>query len=578
MRRRAWDVAAALSLGVGGLIIYARHLDLSPVYLAPDEVTIALTAHSLATTGTDLVGRPFPLYIQITAGSWFHPLVVYLLALELTLVPLSEVTIRLPTVCVGVACLVMMHFVGRCLFDRRSWAALAAILLALTPAHFLHSRFALEYIYPLPFVMGWLLGLFTYLDSDNPKALFAGTLMLGLGFFSYLASVFVMPMYLVLTGVTLLLSNKPARAYGVALGGFLIPIVLIFVPWMLTHPRAYADTVRQYVLYDSRHLNPLQGIREFFSRVNVVERTSLYWDYLSPSFLFLDASAPFMFSTRTTGVFLLPLAVFVPVGLYRAAVSRDPKSAVLLLGFATGPLAAVLVKEPGSINRALELLLFAVLLAVLGAEHLWSEARFGPRRVVCLAAAAAGLVIGIGYGVWTVLTQGRVSGSTAALVLVSLSTGVVGVVAERTAFRIVVAALLAGVLLQFRSFYDDYFTDYRPRASQAFHGNTRDALEYIIGRDQEESLPSIFLSGDIDGIRRYWRVYLIKHERSDLEAKTVVFGTARPLDAQTIPPRSLVMARVGEPATERLLRAGTLTAERTVTEPGGRPAFVVFRR
>ena len=33
----------------------------------------------------------------------------------------------------------------------------AALLLALTPAHFIHSRFALDYLYPVPFTLAWLL-------------------------------------------------------------------------------------------------------------------------------------------------------------------------------------------------------------------------------------------------------------------------------------------------------------------------------------------------------------------------------------------------------------------------------------
>jgi 4-amino-4-deoxy-L-arabinose transferase-like glycosyltransferase len=577
-QRWALDFLTALLLASASLTLYSHQLGVSPIYLAPDEVTIALNAHSLATTGEDFAGRPYPLYIQITAGSWFHPFVVYLLALEFKFAPLNEFTIRLPTACVGVLDVVLMYFVAYALFKRRAWAVLAAVLLMLTPAHFLHSRFALEYIYPLPFVLTWLLGLFTYLDTDDQRALFAGTLVLGLGFFSYIASIFVMPLYALLTCGVLLLYNKPARAYAFALGGFFVPIVFIFVPWLLRHPSAYGDTIRQYSLYDSRHLNPFQGIREFFSWPNVAERTSLYWRYLDPSFLFLDASAPFMFSTRTTGVFLVPLAPLLAVGLRQVMVSADAKHAILLTGLLTGPLPAVLVKEPGSINRALELLPFVALLAVLGGIHLWSAAQFRPWRLFCLGAAVIGGATGVGYAAWTSATQRRISGSTTAFLLTSALAALIGAVSERTALRIALVALLAIVPVQFEYFYRDYFTDYRPRSSEAFHGNTRDAMEYIIERDRRENLPSIFLSGDIDGIRRYWRLYLIKHGREDLLTRTVVFGSARHLEDQTIPPRSLVMARIGEPATERLLRGGTLTLMTTVTEPGGRPAFAVYQR
>ena len=52
---------------------------------------------------------------------------------------------------------VLMFLLVRRLSPEASPAWLAAILLALSPAHFTHSRFAMDYIYPLPFILGWLL-------------------------------------------------------------------------------------------------------------------------------------------------------------------------------------------------------------------------------------------------------------------------------------------------------------------------------------------------------------------------------------------------------------------------------------
>ena len=73
--------------------------------------------------------------------------------------------------------------------------------------------------------MAWLLALISYLDYGDPRRLFAGTVFLGLGFYSYIASVFLMPIYLGLTCLALLLSRKPVRDYAVAVAGFLIPLL-----------------------------------------------------------------------------------------------------------------------------------------------------------------------------------------------------------------------------------------------------------------------------------------------------------------------------------------------------------------
>jgi 4-amino-4-deoxy-L-arabinose transferase-like glycosyltransferase len=578
MNQRARTALTAGLLAFAAFSLYGRHLDSSPVYLATDEVTIALTAHSIATTGQDLMGRSWPLYIQMSAGSWFCPVVVYSLALLLKVLPFSEFAIRLPTVCFGVASIVLMYFVGRRLFKSEALAILAAVLLALTPAHFLHSRFALEYIYPLPFLMAWLLALISYLDSDDPRRLFAGTVFLGLGFYSYIASVFLMPIYLGLTWLALLLARKPVRHYAVAVAGFIIPLLVLFVPWLILHRSAPSSTLGHYLIYDSSRLNFLQGMREFFGYTSIAARTSLYWGYLNPSFLFLDATSNFMFSTRTTGVFLLPLAVFAPVGMYQAFRSGEARQTVLLLGFLTAPLAAVLVEEPFSINRALELLPFAVLLAVGGVRHLWASAlRFRFRRELFLGAGAAALTIGVGYAAWTLVTQGRISGSILPLVLIGVVFGVAGTVSERAAYRTLVVAGLLIVPVQFWGYAHDYFTEYRSRASETFRGNRRGGLEYIIERDRVQNTPAVYLSGEIEGIEAYLNLYLVKHHRQDLRSRTVIYGGATHMDIRTMPHGSAVMVIAGDPGTEALRQAGELTLETVITDPSGRPAFAIFR-
>ncbi len=241
----------ACVLAVGALCLSAPQIGTMPPSLSEDEVTIALTAQSIATSGKDLVGRSWPLYIQITDGSWYHPVIVYSIALVLQVLPLSEFAIRLPSLCAGAANVVLMYFLARVLFRREAAAILAAVLLALTPTHFLHSRVAHEYLYPVPFILAWLLCLFSYLERDDPRWLFASTAALGVGFYSYIGSVLVMPMYLMLTGLVLLQRHKPARAGGIALAGFLLPVLPLFVPWLVLHQPAFSNTVGHYLIYDT---------------------------------------------------------------------------------------------------------------------------------------------------------------------------------------------------------------------------------------------------------------------------------------------------------------------------------------
>lgn len=574
-------IAIASALAVGSLSLYLPQVDTVPPSLAEDEVWISMTAQSIATTGTDLMGRPWPLYIQMTAGSWFHPVIVYSIALVLQVLPLSEFAIRLPTVLAGVTNVVLMYLIARVLFRREAPAILAATLLALTPAHFLHSRFALEYLYPLPFILAWLLCLLTYLERENWRWLFAGTLILGLGFYSYIGSVFMMPIYLSLTVIALLLRKTPVRGFAIAFAGFAVPLLALFVPWLIQHQAAFGHTVGHYLIYDTGRLNPLQGARELLSHSSIAARTATYWGFMDPSFLFLDLTAPFMYTTRTTGAFLLPLALFLPVGLYHAFRNADPSRVLVGLGFLTAPLAAVLVGEPGAIGRALELLPFGVLVAVIGIVHLWTGPRIPARRALCLSTSAIGLCIAIGYMAWTLLTQGRMSASAPLLLVVSVVLAIAGVSSDRTAWRLVVGALLVAGAVQFQDYARDYFTDYRGRAAEAFLFNRRGGFEYLIERSAEDAIPAIYLSHldrDVEIIRQYWRFYLAKHGREDLMSRTVILGESQTLDLATMPPNSIILARTTDPTITALAAGGELALEMAIPEPGGRPFYAVFRR
>jgi 4-amino-4-deoxy-L-arabinose transferase-like glycosyltransferase len=342
LSRASWWRLIAMATAV--FCAYVPWLERSPVYLHDAEVQFGLQAQSIATTLHDTNGRFLPLYFQMPAiggNVWFHPMLVYVTAPFLKVLPFSETSIRLPAVFIGVADVVLVYFVALRIFRRESTAIAAAMLLALTPAHFIHSRVAMDYLYPVPFILGWLLCLVTYLDTRRPSLMLAGGLCLGFGFYSYLASVIMMPVYLVFTLVLLLDAHRrPARAYALVVAGFLLPL-LFLIPWFIQHPTVYAETVSRYGIYNAKVLNPLQGTKDFLNYNNVQQRVSLYWDFHNPAYLFFAGGSNLVNSTRRAGVFLLPMALFLPVGLFQLATARrNPVMLLLLAGFLTAPIAA----------------------------------------------------------------------------------------------------------------------------------------------------------------------------------------------------------------------------------------------
>src|SRR5262249_32623335 len=154
-----------------------------------------LNAYSISTTGLAANGERLPLYVHVGGSYWLTAMPMYVGAVLMNVLPLSETAVRLPSVIVGLVGIGLMYFAALRLFGRPWLALSAAGLLAVTPAYFIHSRLGVDHLYPVPFVLAWLLCLLH--ASAGRRTLFvAGAAFLGAGVYSYLASAITMPLFL----------------------------------------------------------------------------------------------------------------------------------------------------------------------------------------------------------------------------------------------------------------------------------------------------------------------------------------------------------------------------------------------
>jgi 4-amino-4-deoxy-L-arabinose transferase-like glycosyltransferase len=519
------------------LVMYAWRLDFSPPFLADDEAMFALQAQSIATTGHDLSGRFMPLYFQmgpIGETSWFHPALVYFTVPFLTLLSFSEATVRFPSAVIGVVDTLLIYLIARRVIGQSRMALLAAILLALTPAHFMLSRITADYIYPVPFVLAWLWCVLIFLERQKPILLFVGTSCLGFGVYSYIASVITMPMYLMITlGVIALRTRQPLRYGAIATAGFLWPLFLIPL-WLAFHPSVVSQTLARYgqpaavpvagAVTGLSVESMLREVRQPAHFGSLVGRISLFWYFFDPAYLFITGGyANPINSTRHTGVFLLPLLVFLPVGLWHIATNvRTVPAWLLLVGFFSAPVAAITVPEPYAIDREMAVVAFGALVATMGVSAMAASSHRWIRR------------------------------SAAVLLLI--------------------------LPIQFAFFLHEYFTAYRGQAAFWFGFNHRGAVEDIITRDEREKVPAIYLStvGD-PAVEAYWRFGAVKHHRQDLLARTVYYDPST-LDIAAMPPGSIVLARRDDKQIERRQVSGELRKLTEIPEIADEPTFVVLQR
>ena len=520
MRSPVFPAWALLALLASTAFLYSSQLGRSPVYLNSDEAMFAVQAHAIATSGRDNHGRLLPVYFQMNENVWYQPAVVYAMAPFLVFFEPTAPIVRLPTVLVGMLVLVLVYRLALAVGLRSDAALAAPAILALTPAFFMHSRLACDYLFPLPFVLTWTLCLLHYLRTQRTRSLVMATTALGLGFYTYVASMVMMPMYGALTLVILGLHERrrAAKSVAIALGTgliFLLPLAM----WMWRHP----EFLRTFI---DRYLGRGANAAELVLAEGMFTRVRVYASFFEPSYLFEVAQSSVMSSTYTTGIFLAGVQILMAAGAYHMLRNRRGwPVALVLLGFLTAPAAASLVDERYATDRALALLPFGALIAAYGVEWL-------------LITRAASLTI---------------------------------------ALRIVLVATAIWMVTQFGDFHREYFNDYRRRAAFWFNNNHPGAFAPILNEHGPGDSRPIYLSARLPFIRYHWQLRLLQVRRADLLDRTIFFE-AEQLDVDALPVGTTLLTNADAADQRFLLATGRFEVHRHVYDFDGALTFTHLRK
>ena len=536
LARNVVAVALGFALLLSGWL-YLHDLDRSPVYLSLDEAHFGVQAHAIATTARDLNGDVLPLFVNLAdpagdrpqlawGNTWYQPLLFYLIALTLKVLPLSEASIRTPTALLGGIINVALVFaVARLLLARRSAAIAAAAMLALCPANLLISRQALDYTAPIFFVLAWLWCLASYVRTAKLRYALGLGLVLGAGCYSYITSWMMMPAYLLLSWWVMTRAGHGPRRALVASGvAFAVP-VLALVPWIWLHPEMPGSLLAQYSRPDLEHVSVFQALRQGTPVIDILRNVlSTYWSYFDPSFWFVSGGASRKFSTGLVGVFLMPIAVLLPIGVF-ALVRRDRRSwvsLVLIAGLLTAPLAATLRGAPFAIERTMALLPFVVLISAAGLTRLW-ESR---------SMAARGLA----------------------------------------------AILLVAQPIQFANFYRDYLSEYRVRSASSYDPTAfAEAAPFLVESALGEGQPAIYLTSPLYDVSAKWRFWTTRLAHPELLSRTRYFDgqLVRVSDAAA---GSIAVIPHDDAAIDTWISSGEWTLVRRVVGVDSQPTLAILKK
>jgi hypothetical protein len=184
---------------VFGLIIYFYQLANFPPTPTRDEVSVAYNALSIAQTGKDEHGIPYPSSF-LAFGDQKIPFYTYLTAGLFKFVKPSITTTRLPSAIFGALSILAVYFFVQTLYQGKKpkLALTSAALFTITPWHIFYSRMVYEANVEL-FLLLITIALLIKGWRENYRFLFYSLIPTNIALYTYNSTIFLLPFVLILT-------------------------------------------------------------------------------------------------------------------------------------------------------------------------------------------------------------------------------------------------------------------------------------------------------------------------------------------------------------------------------------------
>lgn len=347
-----------------GLAVYAftrfYAMDRFPIYFFADEATHAVYAQDLLDHGLkDAKGSLLPIYFEAAGNRWTPLLSVYVHAVTVALFGKSVFVTRATSALVSILGAVAVALILKLVFKSRYWWA-GALLMAVAPAWFLHSRTGFETVMMSSFFACFLLCYLLY-RTRSPRYLFAAILFGAATFYTYSNGQMIMAAAAVLLAVSDIryhLKHWRIVVLGLALMALLLVPVLRF---RASQPESMTTHLRAIDSYWFRD-EPVAQKAEQFAKTYAYGLSPAYWFFPNEH----DLARHRMKGYGNLNIWLLPFFL-IGVGLCLWRVKSSPHRAVLLAALAA-PVGAALVDV--SITRVLAFTVPASILSALGLDLL----------------------------------------------------------------------------------------------------------------------------------------------------------------------------------------------------------------
>lgn len=199
--REKWQPVFLLAVFLLAFFVRVYNLEKLPNGVNWDEAAYAYNAYSLLETGKDEWENAWPLFLK-SFGEYKPALLSYLMLPWMILFPDSVLAVRLPSVLLGSLSVLAFYGLVSRLARSAKTAAVATVIVALTPWHIHFSRVAID---PILGVSLLLFGMWAWVHPRREVKLLGGVL-LGLSMYGYNAQRLFVPLFLGVVGLVWLVS------------------------------------------------------------------------------------------------------------------------------------------------------------------------------------------------------------------------------------------------------------------------------------------------------------------------------------------------------------------------------------
>lgn len=319
-----------------------------------DEASIAVNAYSILTSGMDEWGKMFPLHFR--AFSEFKlPVFIYSVSLFQTILGLTTLSVRLPSVIFGLGVLVVAFLITKRFTKNFYLSLIASLLLTITPWFWIFSRAGYEAVEAL---MIFYFGFYFYLKSEeNFKYYLISVFLFCLSMYTYNSYRIIVPLFLALT-----LFNKKFLTQAVTNKKIVIVSLIIFISATLP--------IFRFTIGNNGG-GRLQTVGIFKEQKSGLEILGIfsenYLSHFTPEYLFINGDKNIRSHVPGFGEIYIWYLPFFLIGFWYIVMKKGSKGllSIFLLSFIPS---AITNEAPHSL-RTLSALPALVIIMMIGIEN-----------------------------------------------------------------------------------------------------------------------------------------------------------------------------------------------------------------